>query len=249
MSNISWEAQQSQYDLGILEDELNYTQSLLNQKCEEIRNAGNNIALQNEIEKLQEKLVNSENNLLAKSSECEDLVHKHQGEIQEYKQRLDKANQYTSDNNRVETYKIQKEKKESDKKIRKLQRELQEAGDAKSSAEYSNQCLINQINQLNEEMHKIKTGHKNVIIRNDEITKSQSVKEKFTRTNDLILESENVLDNRTNDYEEELYLDIWSEDNQVYEINKFYGDSENMMNNYYDTWQNGFNESTSFLFE
>ena len=45
INRISWEAQQSQYDLCILENELKNTQNLLNQKCVEIGNSKNNMNL------------------------------------------------------------------------------------------------------------------------------------------------------------------------------------------------------------
>ena len=145
MRNISWEAQQSQYDLCILEDELNHTQSLLNQKCAEIRNANNNIDLHNEIAKLQEKLLESENNLQAKSNECKDLVHKHQFEIRDYKEQLSKN---TSGNGNVEIFKMKKQEKVNKRIIWRLQKKLQDAKEAKLLVEYDNRSLISEINRL-----------------------------------------------------------------------------------------------------
>ena len=71
MGRISWEAQQSQYDLCMVEIELKYTQNLLNQKCMEITYSSNR-SLQNEITNLQDKLSESEMNLQAKINEYND---------------------------------------------------------------------------------------------------------------------------------------------------------------------------------
>ena len=127
MSNISWEAQQSQYELCILEDELNYTQSLLNQKCAEIRN---------------------------------------------YKEQVSKS---TSENSNVESFKMRKQEKDNEKLIRKLQKNIQDANEEKSSVEYQNQCLISQINQLNDELRKSRIGY----------IKDNSVKKKVIRNNEV----------------------------------------------------------------
>ena len=123
--------------------------------------------------------------------------------------------------------KWKKQEKGNEKLLRKLQKNLQEAKEDKSSVEYTNQCLISEINRLNNELRQSRVGNR----------KDKSVKNKVIINNEVINESEN---------EEEIFnmdLNLWynsddnhSDGNQNEGMNDYYDDNQNNgINDDYDT--------------
>ena len=151
INKVSWEAQQSQYDLGILENELKNTQNLLNQKCVELGNSKNNMNLQYDISMLQDKLVESDRSLQDSYTEILNLK--------------SKLSLSTSENKNAEIFKWKNEKKQLEKSIKNLKKDLNHMKEDKSSVEFLNETYIANINKLNDELRDYRIGNSNIRIK------------------------------------------------------------------------------------